>query len=92
MVKCFPGSSVINNPPVNAGDLNLILSPKKEMATHTNILAWKIPWAEDPGGLQSMESQRVRHNLVTKQIYSEMSYCLKLTFQCGRILTVGESR
>ena len=31
------------------------------MATHSSILAWKIPWTEEPGGLQSMESQRVRH-------------------------------
>ena len=38
-----------------------------EMATHSSILAWEIPWAERPGGLQSMGSQRVRHNLVTKQ-------------------------
>ena len=35
------------------------------MATHSNILAWKIPWTEKPGGLQSMGLQRVRHNLVT---------------------------
>ena len=35
---------------------------EKEMATHSNILAWKIPWMEDPGGLQSMGLQRVRHN------------------------------
>ena len=33
---------------------------EKEMATHSSILAWKIPWMEDPGGLQSMGSQRVR--------------------------------
>ena len=33
---------------------------EEEMATHSNILAWGIPWTEDPGGLQSMESQRVR--------------------------------
>ena len=32
---------------------------EKEMATHSNILAWKIPWTEKPGGLQSMGSQRV---------------------------------
>ena len=37
------------------------------MATHSSILAWKIPWTEEPGGLQSMGSQRVRHNLATKQ-------------------------
>ena len=36
------------------------------MTTHSNILAWEIPWTEKPGGLQSMGSQRDRHNLVAK--------------------------
>ena len=36
------------------------------MATHPSILAWKIPWTEEPGWLQSMGSQRVRHDLATK--------------------------
>ena len=35
---------------------------EEEMATHSSILVWEIPWKEEPGGLQSMESQRVRHN------------------------------
>ena len=35
---------------------------KKEMATHSSILAWKIPWTEDPGRLQFMGSQRVGHD------------------------------
>ena len=35
---------------------------EKEMATHSNILAWEILWTEEPGGLQSMGSQRVEHN------------------------------
>ena len=35
---------------------------KKEMATHSSILAWRIPWTEEPGGLQSMGLQRVRHD------------------------------
>ena len=35
---------------------------EKEMATHSNILAWRIPWMEEPGGLQSMGSQRVGHD------------------------------
>ena len=35
---------------------------EKGMATHSSILAWRIPWTEEPGGLQSMESQRVRHD------------------------------
>ena len=39
---------------------------KKEIATHSNILAWEIPWTEEPGGLQSMGSQRVEHDSVTK--------------------------
>ena len=40
---------------------------QKEMATRSSILAWKIPWTEDLGRLQSLRSQRVRYNLVTKQ-------------------------
>ena len=35
---------------------------EQEIATHSSILTWKIPWMEGPGGLQSMESRRVRHN------------------------------
>ena len=35
---------------------------EKEMAIHSSILAWRILWTEEPGGLQSMGSQRVRHN------------------------------
>ena len=37
------------------------------MVTHSSILAWRIPWTEEPGRLQSMESQRVGHNLATKK-------------------------
>ena len=37
------------------------------MATHSSILAWRIPWTEEPGGLQSMGSQRVGHDLATKR-------------------------
>ena len=40
---------------------------EKEMATHSSILAWEIPWTEEPGGLQSMGSQRVGHNLAIEQ-------------------------
>ena len=34
---------------------------EKEMAAHSSVLAWRIPWTEEPGGLQSMGSQRVQH-------------------------------
>ena len=40
--------------------------PLKEMATHSSILAWEIPWIEELGGIQSMGSQRVEHDLATK--------------------------
>ena len=40
---------------------------EKEMATHTSILAWRIPWTEKPGRLQSMGLQRVGHDLPTEQ-------------------------
>ena len=47
----------------NAGDLGWILGQEnpleKGMGTHSSVLAWKIPWTEEPGGLQSMGSQRV---------------------------------
>ena len=38
---------------------------QKEMATHSSTLAWKIPWTEEPGRIQSMGSQRVRHDRMT---------------------------
>ena len=39
---------------------------EKEMAVHTSILAWEIPWTEEPGGLQSMMSQKCQIQLATK--------------------------
>ena len=50
----------------NLGDLGAIpglgRSPGEEMAIHSSTLAWKIPWTEEPGGLQSVGSQRVGHD------------------------------
>ena len=59
--------------PDSAGDTGLILGlarsliQKKEMSAHSSILAWEILRTEEPGGLRSMESQRIGHDLVTKQ-------------------------
>ena len=62
----FPGGSDSKESACNARDLDLIpgsgRSPGEGMATHSSILAWRIPWTEEPGGLQSMGSQRVRHD------------------------------
>jgi len=59
---CFPNGSAVGD----AGVLSLIpgsgRSPEEEMGNHSSILAWKIPWTEEPGGLQSMGSQRVGRN------------------------------
>ena len=62
----FPGGSMVKNSPADAGDLSPMLGwedpLEKEMATHSGILAWKIPWTKEAGGLQSMGSQRVGPN------------------------------
>ena len=62
----FPGSSEVKASACNAGDLVQSLGQEdpleKEMATHSSILACRIPWMEKPGGLQSTGSQRVGHN------------------------------
>ena len=54
----FPCSSVVKNPPAGAGNTRNEDPLEEEMATHSSILAWKIPWTEEPGGLQSMGLQR----------------------------------
>ena len=59
---------VVKNLPANAGDerdmglihLGLKDPPEEGMATHSSIFSWRIPWTEEPGGLQFTESQRVR--------------------------------
>ena len=65
----FPSGSVVKNPPVKQETRVQSLSREdpleKEMATCSCILAWEIPRTEEPGGPQSMESQRVGHNLGT---------------------------
>ena len=65
----FPDGSVLKNLPVmqelqktwvqSLGRENPL---EEGMATHSSILTWRIPWTEEPGGLQSTGSQRVRHN------------------------------
>ena len=56
---------VVKNMPANAGgirDGGLILPLEEGMATHSSILAWRIPWTEKSGGLQSMGLQRIGHD------------------------------
>ena len=64
MLLGFPGGSAVKNLPANAGDSGSIpgsgIDLEEEMATHSSILAWEISWAEEPGRLQSMGSQKSR--------------------------------
>ena len=68
----FPGGSGVKNPPAKAGFDPWVgkIPWSKEMAAHCSVLAWEIPWTEEPGRLQSLGSQRVRRDLATKQLYA----------------------
>ena len=80
---------MVKNLPANAGmwvqSLGWEDPLEKEMATHSCILAWEIPWTEEPGRLQSIGWQRVRHDLATEhprtafknehKILSSQRYC-----------------
>ena len=75
----FSGGSDSKESACNEGDLGSILGwedpLEKGMATHTSILAWRIPWTEEPGRLQSMGLQRVRHDWATF-IFTSMCYMI----------------
>ena len=96
---------VVKKPPANAGDADLIpgsgRSPEEGMATHSSILAWRVPWTEEPGGLQSVVTQswtqmkqlsmRTTLNLGTK-VYKICSSCFCFYYTsfvtCGRVLSI----
>ena len=66
----FPGGSLIKNLPakqeMQAWSLGWENPLEKEMAIYSSILAWKIPWTEEPGRMQSIGRQRIRHDLVSE--------------------------
>ena len=81
----FPGSSEVKRLPAMwetwVRSLGQEDSLEKEMATHSSILAWRIPWTEEPGGLQSTGSRRVGHNWAT-------SLSLKRKWKCQSLCCV----
>ena len=70
-LRCSSNKSVAKDTPAKAGDIGLIpalgRSPGEGDGNHSRILAWEIPWTEEAGGLQSMGSQRVRHDWATNK-------------------------
>ena len=66
---------MVKNLPANSGGVGSITGAgrsleEEEIATHSSILAWETPWTEEPGGLESMGSQRVEHDLVTENAHT----------------------
>ena len=58
-------------------------SLEEEMATHSSILVWKIPWTEEPGELQSMGSQAIRHDLAWMHVHD-----LPIPYRCQVFFTI----
>ena len=92
----FPGDSVVKNPPANSGgtavwSLDGEDPPEEEMAPHSSILAWEIPWTEEPGRLQSMGSLRVGHDWATSlSLFTFMHWRRK--WQPTPVFLPGESQ
>ena len=86
----FPGSSVGKESACSAGDWGWIL--EKEMASHSSVLAWKIPWTEEPDGLQSVGLQRLGHDWVTSSftsLYLSLLSSRNIHTCCFRMLDVS---
>ena len=73
----FPGGSDGKDSACSAGGLGQEDPLEKGMATHSSILAWRSPWTEEPGGLESMGSQRVSQDWVTHVTLSSPPFPLK---------------
>ena len=79
---------MVKNPPNSAGDSSLIPGLgrfpgwedplEKDMTTHSNVLAWEIPWTEEPGGLQSWGYKQLYTTDVTEHIHTPTKTMLKL--------------
>ena len=61
---------MVKKPPANTRDIRDMDLMEEGVATHSSILAWRIPWTEEPGGLQSMGSQRVDMTEVTEHAHT----------------------
>ena len=96
MFKGFPGGSVVKNLPAMQEMLLWSLSwedLEKHTATHSSILAQRIPWTEDPGRLQSIGSQRVRHEWSNRAcVHIALMICLNFTLIYFDFLVIPQSK
>ena len=85
-------AQMVENPPAmwetRVGSLGEENPLEKEMATHSSILAWRIPWIEEPGGLQYMGLQRVAHDWATFTFTIREKALEKKAFSKGFLLCV----
>ena len=81
-MQSFPNGSGVKSPPANAGDTGDVglIPGLGRFPTHFSILAWKLPWTEEPGGLQSLVLQRVGRDGTTKLSIAKLSCCTTETF------------
>ena len=83
----FPGGAVVKNPPPRSGDSGLTSasgrSPAEEMANHSGVLAWEIPWIEEPDGLHPWGHKRVAHDLATRTTTRSVTVLLPKSHQQG---------
>ena len=74
----FPDGAVVKNPPtmqeIGVQSLDRGDPLEEEMATHSSVLVWRIPWTEEPGRLQSMGSQRVGHDRARTHTHTHALY------------------
>ena len=75
-LPCFPGGSDSKESACNVGKLGQEDPLEKGMGTHSSILAWRIPWIEEPGRVQSLGSQRVRYDWVINTNTYPSSRCI----------------
>ena len=91
-ILCFPSGSDGKESACNVGDSGWIpglgRSPGEGMATHSSILAWRIPWTEEPGGLQSIGSQRCGHNWshLARSMHKQLIHAHTHPLQCHPFL------
>ena len=96
MIWASLGAQTVKNPPAvwetQVQSLSQEDPLENEMATHSSILAWRIPWTEEPGGLQSMESRGVEQDWAMATHSSTLAWRIPWMEEPGRLQSMGSQR